>query len=316
VSDVAVIRKGKKMEPCPICNDAMEYSNIGQRDAYAVRCRRCGEYKLTRTALANLRNTYFTLRQRANISGWLRENPEFEISSANIDQLSQLLTPSFHNQADKLLIAMEKDTSYAGDKVEKTPAWLSQGWCVNAEELNEIIDFLRVTNRIVDNRDPNRLFAKIAPEGWAHLESLKRRAPDSTQCFVAMWFTDEMMDVYDNIIAPAILDAGYKPHRVDLREHNEKIDDEIIAQIRQSRFILADFTGHRGGVYFEAGFAKGLNLEVIWTCSEDDLENLHFDIRQYNCITWSHANLGELKRKIKNRIEAVLGHGTYQKVIA
>jgi hypothetical protein len=250
------------------------------------------------------------------MSGWLRENPEFEISSGNIDQLSQLPSPSFHEQADKLLLAMEKDSSYAGDNVEKTPAWLSQAWCVNEEELNEIINFLRTTNRIKDNGVPNRLFAKIAPEGWAHLETVKRRAPDSTQCFVAMWFAEEMTEVYNNIIAPAILAAGYKPHRVDQREHNEKIDDEIIAQIRQSRFILADFTGHRGGVYFEAGFAKGLNLEVIWTCREDDLENLHFDIRQYNCITWSQANLIDFKTKIKNRIEAVLGHGTYQRIIA
>lgn len=304
------------MEQCPICNDMMDYSQAGRRDAYAVRCRRCGDYNLTRTALVNLRNTDFTSRQRANISGWLRESPDFEISSANIDQLSRIPAPSFHNQADKLLMAMEKDSSYAGDNVEKTPAWLSQGWCVNEEELNEIINFLRVTNRIKDNGVPNRLFAKIAPEGWAHLETLKKRTLDSAQCFVAMWFADDMKAIYDDIIAPAVLSAGYKPHRVDQREHNEKIDDEIIAQIRQSRFVLADFTGHRGGVYFEAGFAKGLNLEVIWTCRDDDLENLHFDIRQYNCITWSMANRTDFKIKVKNRIEAVLGHGTYRKEIA
>ncbi|MFC1886373.1 hypothetical protein ACFLZM_04890, partial [Thermodesulfobacteriota bacterium] len=69
-------------------------------------------------------------------------------------------------------------------------------------------------------------------------------------------------------------------------QFNGKIDDEIIAQIRRSRFIVADFTGHRGGVYYEAGFAKGLGLEVIWTCNKNDIDKLHFDIRQYNCIDW------------------------------
>lgn len=73
--------------------------------------------------------------------------------------------------------------------------------------------------------------------------------------------------------------------------------------------MLADFTGHRGGVYFEAGFAKGLNLEVIWTCKEDDLVNLHFDIRQYNCIVWSENNLEKFEKDITNRICAVLGYG-------
>ncbi len=37
------------------------------------------------------------------------------------------------------------------------------------------------------------------------------------------------------------------------------------------RFMIADFTGHRGGVYFEAGFAHGLGIPVIWTCREDQL---------------------------------------------
>ena len=36
-------------------------------------------------------------------------------------------------------------------------------------------------------------------------------------------------------------------------EHINRIGDEIISQIRRSKFLIADFTGHRGGVYFEAG---------------------------------------------------------------
>ena len=70
--------------------------------------------------------------------------------------------------------------------------------------------------------------------------------------------------------------AGYDPLRIDRVEHVAKIDDEIVAQIRRSRFVLADFTGHRGGVYFEAGFALGLNLPVIWTCRQDAVDQLHF----------------------------------------
>ena len=46
----------------------------------------------------------------------------------------------------------------------------------------------------------------------------------------------------------------------------DKIDDEIIGEIRRSRFLVADFThgdkGARGSVYYEAGFAYGLGLPV------------------------------------------------------
>ena len=127
-----------------------------------------------------------------------------------------------------------------------------------------------------------------------------------------MWFDDSMMKIYDEAISKGILNAGYNPHLVINREHNGKIDDEIIAQIRQSRFLLADFTGHRGGVYYEAGFAQGLGIEVIWTCNKNAIEDLHFDIRQYNCIVWANEDLNEFKRRITSRIEASIGRGSYQ----
>ena len=57
-----------------------------------------------------------------------------------------------------------------------------------------------------------------------------------------MWFNTSMNDAYEEGIALAIEDAGYKPVRIDRKDHNNKIDDEIIAEIRRSRFLVADFT--------------------------------------------------------------------------
>jgi len=90
-------------------------------------------------------------------------------------------------------------------------------------------------------------------------------------------------------------------------EHINKIDDEIISQIRRSKFLVADFTGHRGGVYFEAGFAMGLGISVFWTCRQDDIKNLHFDIRQYNSIDWTDP--ADIAARLRRRIEAVIGPG-------
>ncbi len=87
-----------------------------------------------------------------------------------------------------------------------------------------------------------------------------------------------------------------------MREHNGKIDDLIIAEIRKSGLLVADFTKQRGGVYFEAGFAMGLGIPVIWTCRSDDVEKLNFDTRQYNHIIWTDAD--DLKKKLQLRIEA------------
>jgi hypothetical protein len=60
-------------------------------------------------------------------------------------------------------------------------------------------------------------------------------------------------------------------------------------------------------VYYEAGYAAGRNLPVILTCRKDELKDLHFDIRQYNCIDWETPD--ELARRLQVRIEAVIGDG-------
>lgn len=299
------------MEQCLICHSNIEYKDLGW--ATEIICPRCTTYKVTSTAFAKLRQMELTSRQVSNISGWLRENTGSVINSDNIEKLVQIRTPSFFDRADKLLFNIEMMSSFAGEAFENDDSWLSMAWAINGEELSEIITYLISTKRLFATMTTfgGLHHVKIAPEGWAHLDSIRNVNAQSMQGFVAMWFHEDMQSVYDEAISTGIQNAGYNPHRVDLREHNEKIDDEIIAQIRKSRFVLADFTGHRGGVYYEAGYAKGLGLEVIWTCREDQIDDLHFDIRQYNCILWQKDNLDEFCKKIQYRIEAVLGHSAY-----
>jgi hypothetical protein len=92
--------------------------------------------------------------------------------------------------------------------------------------------------------------------------------------------------------------------RIDLVPHNDNIVDKIIGEIRTCQFMVADFTGQKGGVYFEAGFVKGLGREVIWTCREDDFRNVHFDIAQFSHIIWK--NSGDLRRRLADKIIATI----------
>ncbi len=78
---------------------------------------------------------------------------------------------------------------------------------------------------------------------------------------------------------------------------------------KRSRFLVADFTSQRGGIYFEAGYALGLGLRVIWLVRSDKLKNVHFDTRQYNFIQWDNGEWAALQRALKNRIEVTIGAG-------
>ena len=151
---------------------------------------------------------------------------------------------------------------------------------------------------------------RVTVEGHNQIEQQKTNV-DSSQAFVAMWFDDSMEDVFETGIRPAIAEVGYSPLRIDKKDHINKIDDEIIAELRRSRFLVADFThgndGARGGVYYEAGFAHGLGLPVIFTCRKDAVESLHFDTNHYSHVVWSDPS--ELRDKLRTRILAVLGQG-------
>ena len=147
--------------------------------------------------------------------------------------------------------------------------------------------------------------------GFERVDEFRKVHPASDQAFVAMWFGNELKPAYTNGFKLAIEDAGYKPKRIDEEQFTDKIDDKIISYIRQSRFIVADFSkgedGARGGVYYEAGFAHGLGREVIFTCRKEDIEDVHFDTRQYNHIVWDNAE--DLRKKLGERITAVMGDG-------
>ena len=142
-------------------------------------------------------------------------------------------------------------------------------------------------------------------EGWERVESLEA-APrsKSTKAFVAMWFDVSMDPVYDDGIFATLHGLGYDAVRVDREHFLGKIDDYIVKSIRESAIVVADFTGHRHGVYWEAGFGLGLGLPVIYSCRDDEIANAHFDTRQYNHIVWRDP--ADLGRRLRERILATI----------
>lgn len=128
------------------------------------------------------------------------------------------------------------------------------------------------------------------------------KADNRKTCFIAMSFQDDAAPIRKEILE-ALERTGIEPRIID-NEHLEPlqtINDGIIAGIRKASFVIADFTHHRAGVYFEAGFALGLNKKVIYTCREEDFKDTHFDTNHYQHIVYKK---GELTEKLIDKIEA------------
>lgn len=324
--------------PCAIWA-ARTYDSTRSVDKFQYHSPRAyGNYEISGTAkklVENLKD-----HQKAYLTSWLVDqhwagNPLPLITSYDVERARTAVPKSIKERRDRLMRSILNHTPVLGQilayrevaMVRVTDdAYEDRFWSVKDalmaatestkwDEVQKLIAFAVGQDMISDQGGLSLTLA-----GHNYLDEIQASASaNSIQAFVAMWFSDEMTSAYDQGIVPAIQAAGYKPMRIDRKEHNNKIDDEIIAEIRRSRFVVADFTCGmmrnnggmtavpRGGVYYEAGFAQGLGIPVIWMCSEDHIDHVHFDTRQFNHITWKTPD--ELREKLRNRIGAVLGDG-------
>ncbi len=239
-------------------------------------------------------------------SGAIRELNENGIVPfvENIDELlySVRAPRSPIEKIDRLLLHIEKKTSDVGQGVSIKTDLYSVVYASSAMEMVYYIKTAREQMGYIERSGGDNY--RLTYKGWERVVELKKSRPDSNQAFVAMSFDKDLMPVWEKGLKPALEEVGYSPIRVDTKQTNDKIDDKIIADIRKSGLVVADFTGQKNGVYFEAGFALGLGIPVIWTCKESDINDLHFDTRQYNHISW--LDEADLKEQLLNRIEATL----------
>lgn len=131
------------------------------------------------------------------------------------------------------------------------------------------------------------------------------------QIFVAMMFSEETDLFYENAYKPVIQAMNYSVMRIDEKEYTGSIINEIQSEITDSVALIADLTGNRGGVYYEAGIARGLQMcnhpiKLVMTCNKEffDTQKVHFDVSGDNILLYN--DIEDLKMKLKSRIEAVL----------
>ncbi|HPS39461.1 MAG TPA: nucleoside 2-deoxyribosyltransferase [Candidatus Cloacimonadota bacterium] len=315
---------------CPICGyllntDHYWYQSDGDR--FRFNCNHCGEFKISGW---RMKGHFFphdnnqrpapdialsiALRHLYEDTGVISEILKIE----DIDRIKQSvrIPNSPLELIDVLLLFLHKRTNQIGSKVRVTPTDHPMLYIKNQNELQALIQFAKergyIYSQHVSNSDEYTL--KLELSGWDRLDKLTSGLTKTKQVFIAMKFGDGDLDeVYNTAIAPAVVETGFNPFRIDREEHNDKICDLVLAEIKRSDFIIADFTFQRGGVYFEAGYALGLGKPVIWCCKDSDKNNLHFDTRQYNHILWvSNTNL---KEQLINRIRATINDpGGYHEV--
>lgn len=247
-------------------------------------------------------------------SAWIRNSNERDAEPPQIttEKLENLKTtiPDYspREKQVRLLHNIELKTGYPGQRVvlnykDDFPL----AWASGYEEFFYYISSLKDRGLLSADMAMGQCDVTITADGWDYLEQLERHIEDRTQVFVAMSFSEDLKPLWEGPISRAIKKAGYKPHRVDAEPHIDRIDAKIISEIKNSRFVVADVTEQKRGVYFEAGFAQGLGLPVLWCVRKDDLDKVHFDTRQYNHIVWETVD--DLETQLYDFICAIIGKG-------
>ena len=109
--------------------------------------------------------------------------------------------------------------------------------------------------------------------------------------FMAMEFGDSQLE---RIVADHIKPTIRTSFNVELSTARDVaqaglIDEIIRDHIRRAKFVLSDLTHGNNGAYWEAGFAEGVGIPVIYTCERGvfEKESTHFDTNHLTTVMWS-----------------------------
>lgn len=326
---------------CPLCDGPTEIGELNNRDGtYTFRCSQCGDFLisrddhedylpdrrkrekseawklscLTREQTAHHRRPLFVVFSDRHASASYAQSCEV----IDVNELRHRWPEMVSARMIRALINLAHLSDTAGQKLKTTELSPPLLFSRDADEAGFMLDALCSQGWLqAIGNEPSRSYV-VTAKGWATVEQESRtRDPVKKPPFVAMWFGGKNLDdqarmttLLTEAIIPAVEGAGYlAPIRIDRSPHNEWIVDRIMACIREAPFVVADLTDHNLGVYWEAGFARGLGVPVVHCCPDEQGKDTHFDLQQVSQVRYSTP--GELRERLRDRILGSIGPGPF-----
>lgn len=302
---------------CPVCKYVDFQTDIfsdGKERFIHISCKRCGEYYITHTCLVAENAKKKISDNMPALAGLIRELTEkgqepIKILSHSIDELIEhYVIPDMNNveaKAEKLLQRIKEKTPHFGADIRiQGGKDFPLAYAENEIEMYALLDLLEQKGLIEQDKDTGGSYVKISADGLILGNKLSSIAnKESERAFVAIWFDPSMRETAD-AIKEAMETSGFTPICIWDEHFSEKIMDRALGEIRGSRFLVVDLTGNRPSVFFEAGFANGLDIETIYVYNKNEelAPSLEFYVRHYQC--YSYENVEELKEQLVDAIKA------------
>lgn len=141
----------------------------------------------------------------------------------------------------------------------------------------------------------------------------EEKESEDKRCFVMMPISNQgdyplghFDKIYEQIIQPAIKEAGYMPYRVDENKISDAIIDKIFKAVQNCEMAICDLSNRNPNVLYELGLRQAYNRPVV--LMQDEKTEKIFDVGGISTIQYRSTRLYdeviEDREKLKEAILA------------
>jgi hypothetical protein len=122
-----------------------------------------------------------------------------------------------------------------------------------------------------------------------------------------MQFTSPYNELYSEVIKPICNEFGIESIRADETYGPGLILADVIRQIDEAKFIIAEITPANPNVYYEVGYAHAHNKPTI-LIADRTIEKLPFDVSPFRTLFYENTIDGKkhIENGLRKHIKAIL----------
>jgi hypothetical protein len=130
------------------------------------------------------------------------------------------------------------------------------------------------------------------------------------QVFVVMQFTSPFNELFEHVVKPV---CAEEPFNLEARRADDAFGPglvmaDVINDIVEAEFVIAEITPANPNVYFELGYAAAIGKPVIMLANRKDLPKLPFDIAGSRVLFYDDSMIGrsQFEDHLRKHIGAIL----------
>ena len=213
------------------------------------------------------------------------------------------------NRIAKAIFPFNK-REYPNESITSARAQEVYDWILTLSEENlPESDKEKLLSNFIKELGSEFILSKISEESEIVNKSLDKHTDkiiNSRDVFVLMPFEEKFQTIYYNVLKPLIDSLGYSASKADENLKIGTVIDQIQQYIRNAILVIADVSGKNPNVFYELGYAHGLNKNVLIITNNP--KDVPFDISHIRYFQYSfNPNFDIMKQQFYPILKENLG---------